>query len=167
MTSSNIVFTRKEYDLVARSRGIKETQNMSTDELLNALSKYDRKRKVKTNHKKLLKMKLEKISKKQTISNNDLRKATKLQNMSIDDLKKIAKLQRIKNYDTLAKEELIYTLLRSESNLVESNYGKYITNNTTGEIKGKINKIRIVLARLGNIITKNVRKKIKKDLYKI
>ena len=84
--------------------------------------------------------------------------------MSLDDLKKIAKLQRIKNYDTLAKEDLIQTLLRSESDLVESNYEKYITNNTNGEIKDKINKIRIVLARLGNIITKNVRKKIKKDL---
>ena len=87
--------------------------------------------------------------------------------MSLDNLKKIAKLRKIKNYDTLAKEDLIYTLLRSESNLVEINYEKYITINTNDEIKGKIIKIRIVLARLRNIITKNVRKKIKKDLYKI
>ena len=112
-------------------------------------------------------MKLEKISKKHNISNKDLRRATKLQKMSLDNLKRIAKLRKIKNYDTLAKEDLIYTLLKSESNLVEINYEKYITNNTNDEIKGKINKIRIVLARLGNIITKNVRKKIKKDLYKI
>ena len=55
MTSSNIVFTGKEYDLVARSRGIKEPQNMSTEELLNALSRYDSKRKVKTNRKKIIK----------------------------------------------------------------------------------------------------------------
>ena len=41
MTLSNIVFTRKEYDIIARSRGIKEPQNMSTEELLNALSRYD------------------------------------------------------------------------------------------------------------------------------
>ena len=167
MTLSNIVFTRKEYDIIARSRGIKEPQNMSTEELLNALSRYDSKRKVKTNRKKLLKMKLEKISKKQNISNKDLCRAIKLQNMSLDNLKKIAKLRKIKNYDTLAKEDLIYTLLRSESNLVEINYEKYITINTNDEIKGKIIKIRIVLARLRNIITKNVRKKIKKDLYKI
>ena len=52
MSSSNIVFTGKEYDLVARSRGIKERQNMSTEELLNALSRYDSKRKVNTNRKK-------------------------------------------------------------------------------------------------------------------
>ena len=56
MTLSNIVFTRKEYDIIARSRGIKEPQNMSTEELLNALSRYD--------SKKLL----EKIAKKQNIS---------------------------------------------------------------------------------------------------
>ena len=126
----------------------------------------DSKRKVKTNHKKLLKMKLEKISKIQNISRNDLHKVTKLQDKSLDDLKKIAKLRRIKNYDNLSKEDLIYTLLRSESDLVESNYEKYINNNTNDEIKSKINNIRIILARLGNI-TKNVRKKIKNDLYEI
>ena len=45
MTLSNIVFTRKEYNITRRSRGIKEPQNMSTEELLNALSRYDSKRK--------------------------------------------------------------------------------------------------------------------------
>ena len=155
MTLSNIVFTRKEYDIIARSRGIKEPQNMSTEELLNAVSRYDSKCKVKTNHKKLLKMKLEKISKIQNISRNDLHKVTKLQDKSLDDLKKIAKLRRIKNYDNLSKEDLIYTLLRSESDLVESNYEKYMNNNTNDQIKSEINNIRIILARLGNIITKN------------
>ena len=56
MTPRIIEFTRKEYDIIARSRGIKEPQNMSTEELLNALSRYD--------SKKLL----EKIAKKQNIS---------------------------------------------------------------------------------------------------
>ena len=45
MTLSNIVFTRKEYNIITRNRGIKEPQNMSTEELLNALSRYDSKRK--------------------------------------------------------------------------------------------------------------------------
>ena len=76
---------------------------MSTEELLNSLSRYDSKRKVKTNHKKLLKMKLEKISKIQNISRNDLHKVTKLQVKSLGDLKKIAKLGKIKNYDNLLK----------------------------------------------------------------
>ena len=87
--------------------------------------------------------------------------------MSLDDVKKIAILRRIKNYDKLSKEDLIYTLLISESNPIESNYEKYITNNTNNEIKAKINNIRIILARLGNAVTKNERNKIRKDLYKI
>ena len=112
-------------------------------------------------------MKLEKISKIQNISKNHLHKVRKLQDKSLDDLKKIAKLRRIKNYDNLSKEDLIYTLLRSESDLVESNYEKYINSNTNDEIKSKINNIRIILDRLGNIITKNARKKIKNDHYEI
>ena len=87
--------------------------------------------------------------------------------MSLDDVKKIAILRRIKNYDKLSKEDLIYTLLISESNPIESNYEKYITNNTNNEIKAKINNIRIILARSGNAVTKNERNKIRKDLYKI
>ena len=90
-----------------------------------------------------------------------------LQNMSHDDLKKIAKLRNIKNQDILAKEDLIYTLLRSEKNLYEDNYEKYISNNTTNELRSRINNIGIVLARLGNVITKKDRDEIRKELHKI
>ena len=79
----------------------------------------------------------------------------------------IARLRGIKNYDNLTKEDLIFSLLKSESNPVELSYMKYFNNNTNDEIKGKINYIRIILNRLGNIITKNERKKIKKDHYEI
>ena len=41
MTLSNIVLTRKEYNLIAKNRGIKEPQKMSTEELLNTLSLVD------------------------------------------------------------------------------------------------------------------------------
>ena len=58
-------------------------------------------------------------------------------------------------------------MLRSEKNIFEDNYIKYISNNTTDELGSKINNIRIILARLGNIITKNERDKIRKELYKI
>ena len=115
LTSRIIEFTRKEYDIIARSRGIKELQNMSTEELLNALSRYDSKRK---------KMKLEKIAKKQNISKNDLSRTKKLQNNSIDELQGIAKLREIKNYDNLTKEDLIFSLLKSESSPAERNYMK-------------------------------------------
>ena len=57
MTSKNIELTRKEYNLIAKNRGIQELQNMSTEELLNTLSRYDSKRNVKSNHRKLLTMK--------------------------------------------------------------------------------------------------------------
>ena len=87
----------------------------------------------------------------------------KLENKSIDELKEIARLRRIKNYDNLTKEDLIFSLLKSESNPLERNYIKYFNNSTSDEIKCKINDI----SRLGNILTKNDRKKIKKDLYEI
>ena len=145
---------------------------MSTKELLNSLSRYDSKRKVKNNSKKLSKIKLEKIAKIQNISKNELRKAEKLQNKSIDELHEIARFRRIKNYDNLTKEDLIISLLKSESNPTERNYMKYFNNSTSDDtyddkIKSKINDIRIILSRLGNIVTKNDRKKIKKELYEI
>ena len=87
--------------------------------------------------------------------------------MSIGNLQKIAILRRIKNYNNLSREDLIYTILRSESNLVESNYMKYINNNTDDKIKAKINNIRTILSRLGNIVTKNNRNKIRRKLYEI
>ena len=63
MTSENIELTRKEYNLIAKNRGIQEPQNMSTEELLNTLSRYDSKRKVKINRRKLLKQNEKKLLK--------------------------------------------------------------------------------------------------------
>ena len=81
-------------------------------------------------------------------------------------------MRRIKNYDNLTKEDLIISLLKSESNLVERNYMKCFSNNIDDDtyddkIKDKVNDIRIILNRLGNIVTQNDRKKIKKELYEI
>ena len=70
--------TRKEYNPIAKNRGIIEPQKMSTQELIDTLSRYDSRRKVKTNRRKLLKIKLEKIAKIQNISKNELNKAEKL-----------------------------------------------------------------------------------------
>ena len=67
----------------------------------------------------------------------------------------------------MSKEDLIYTLLRSEKDLYEDNYDKCISNNTTNELRSKINIIRILLARLGDIIAKKDRDKIRKNLYEI
>ena len=40
---------RKEYNIIAKNRGIIEPQNMSTQELLNTLSRYGSRCKVKSN----------------------------------------------------------------------------------------------------------------------
>ena len=45
MAPKNIELTREEYNLIAKNRGIQEPQNMSTEELLNTLSRYDSRRK--------------------------------------------------------------------------------------------------------------------------
>ena len=168
--TSKIEFTRKELNFIAKKRGIKEPQNISTKELLNTLTRYDSKRKVKNNSKKLSKIKPEKIAKIQNISQNDLSKAEKLQDKSIDELHEIARYRRIKNYDNLTKEDLIISLLKSESNPTERNYMKYFNNSTSDDIyddkiKSKISDIRLILSRLGNIVTKKDRKKTKKELY--
>ena len=94
-------------------------------------------------------------------------KARTLKNKSFSDLKKLAKLRGIINYDDLSKEDLIYTLLRSEKSLFKDNYEKYISNNTIDELRSRINIIRMLLARLGDIITKKDRDKIRKKLHKI
>ena len=156
---------RKDYNLIAEKRSIVEPHKMSTEYLLNALYRYDIKRKSYSIRRKFRRLSLSKFIKK-NVSESNLRKARKLQNV-LDDLKKIAKLRRIKNYDDLLKEDLMYTILRSEKNLLEDNYTKYISINTDDKIKAKTNNIRLILARLGNIVTKKDRHKIRKELYEI
>ena len=146
---------------------------MSTKELLNTLSRYDSRRKVKNTRRKLVKLGLGKTAIKQNISKNELNQAQKLQEKSIDELKAIARLRRIKNSEKLTKEDLIMSPLKSESSTLEHNYMKHFNNNNTNDdtyddkIRGKITDIRMILSRLGNIVTKNDRKKIKRELYEI
>ena len=169
-----VELTRKEYNLIAKNRGIIKPRKMSIQELKDTFSRYDSRLKVKSNRRKLLKIKLEKIAKIQNISKNELNKAEKLQ---MDELQGIARLRRIKNRNNLTREDLILiSLLKSESNPVERNYVKYFNISTNDDddddtyddkIKHKINDIRMILARLGYILIKNDRKKIKKELYEI
>ena len=115
-------------------------------------------------------MGLEKIARIQNISKNELPKAENLQSKSIDELWDISRLRGFKKLDDLTKEDLIFSLLKSESNPVERSYMKYFNNSTSDdtyddEIKSKINDIRLIFSRLGNIVTKNDLKKIKKEFY--
>ena len=101
------------------------------------------------------------------VTKNDLREVTRLNNKSLDDLQKVAKLRRIKNIDDMSKEDLIYTLLRPEKNILEDNYMKYINNNTDNELHARINNVRVMASKLGNILTKEERNFIRKELYKL
>ena len=67
-----VELTRKQFNIIAKNRGMIEPQNMATQELINTLDRYDSRRKVKNNRKKLLKLELEKIAKIQNISKNKL-----------------------------------------------------------------------------------------------
>ena len=96
--TSKIDFTQKELNLIAKNRGIKKLQDMSTEELIDTLSRDDTKRKVNSNRRKILKMGLEKIVNIQNISKKDLSMVEKLQNKSIDELSGIARLRGFKNF---------------------------------------------------------------------
>ena len=131
MDAININLTRREYDIIAKSRGNQKPQDMSTEELLNTLSRYDARRKVKSIHRKLWRVGREKVAKIQNISINELNKAENIQKKSIDELKAIARLRRIENFEKLSKEVLILTLLKSESNALENN--NFNNNNTNDD----------------------------------
>ena len=167
MNLSDIKITRKELNIIAKNRGIEDPHKISTNDLMNTLIRHDKKRKSYNIRRKINKLNLKKIGKKQNITIKELHKLLKLHDKSLDDLKKIAKFWRIKNYDNLSKEDLTYTLLKSGKNPLEDNYLNYINNVTDDRIKGKINYIRLALIKLGYILTKNDRKKIKEELYVI
>ena len=52
---------------------------------------------------------------------------------------------------------------------VDNNAANFDTNDDTydGKIRDKISDIRVILSRLGDIVTKNDRMKTKKELYEI
>ena len=88
-------------------------------------------------------------------------------------------MRRIKNRGKLRKEGLIKSILKSESSNAERNYMKHFNTNVDninvdnnanddtydGKIRDKISGIRVILSRLGEIVTKDDRVKIKKELY--
>ena len=84
-------------------------------------------------------------------------------------------MRRIKNRGKL-KKGLIISILKSEGSNAEHNYMKHLNintnvNNTTNDddddkIRDKISDTRMILSSLGNIVTKNDRKKLKKSFMK-
>ena len=89
-------------------------------------------------------------------------------------------MRRIKNREKSTKEDLIISHLKSKSRALENNFIKHFNNNNNNnnnnndtyddKIRGKISDIRMIrmiLSRLGNIITNKDRNKITKELCEI
>ena len=80
----------------------------------------------------------------------------------------------MKNSGKLTKEDIIISLLKSESSVLEYNFMKHINYNENNnnndntddkdtyddKIRGKISDIRLILSRLGNMLTKNGRREL-------
>ena len=113
---SDYFLYRRELSIIARCLDIKSPSKLSTNELLYILRKY-------LVVKKLEDLNLNKLGKKH-IQINDLDQIQKLIKLSYETLKELGEPQRIKSYNTLSKEDLIYVLLRSKI----SNEDNYISN---------------------------------------
>ena len=79
-------------------------------------------------------------------------------------------MRRIKNIYKLTKEDLIISLLKSESSALERNYMKHFNTDDADDtyddkIRAKISDIRMILSELGNIVTNEDRKRITEGLY--
>ena len=159
---SQYLLYRKELTIIEKKLSIKKLNKLSSNELVNIFKNY-------LTVKKLEELGLNTL-KKRHIQIKQLDRIQKLNELSYDVLKKLGELQRIKNYDTLLKENLIHVLLRSK-NPNEDNYINYIINNNINttklddEIRAKINDIKQIVTKLGGILTNENGNKITKELY--
>ena len=153
----------------------KKCTNVKTRGILRILStpvKYI-KSKVKSVYKTLVKEEPKK-------THNEVYNEEKLKIKSTGELKDIGKLRRIKNMGKLKKEGLITSMLKWEIINAERSYMKQfntnVDNNTINvdtnddtydvEIRDKIGDIRVIPSRLGDIVTKGDRVKIKQRSMK-
>ena len=67
----------------------------------------------------------------------------------------------------MTREDLIYTLLRSEEAPQENNCLRYFDNALNSELKKRMNNARVLTAKLGNISTKKEIKRIRDELYRL
>ena len=144
----------------AKKLGIKEPHTLSTKTLLNIVSRH-------VISKKVTRLLKEKIGERANITRSNLEKALEFYTLSLNDMKKFVKLRGIKNWADLTKEDLFYTLLRSEKSPREDLYLKYMNNATNSDIKERINHIRMLMAKVGNTITGKERKAIREELFKL
>ena len=141
--------TEHELTLVAKNRGIKNYNNMSSEKL--TLDETER------NLNTLSEKGLKRIEKMQNLSQNELNQTIKIHDQSRGELERIAKMRRIKRYDKMSKEELIISLLKSKRSIAE-----LFNNNLDND---KISDAKKIFNRLRDILPREYRKEIKKKLY--
>ena len=83
-----------------------------------------------------------------------------------NELHKIAQLRDI-DITNVKKQDLIYMLLKSQSNVKESQYLSFLNQNPTNKIDHKINEIRKLLIEIGKRFTNKEITKYTKELYDI
>ena len=98
----------------------------------------------------------------QNLSQNEFNQITEMRGLSPDELERIAKIRRNKNYEEMAKEELIISLLKSNQSIA-----KLFNNNNNNLYDNKISDIRRILNRLRDILPRKYRKEIKENIYEI
>ena len=86
--------------------------------------------KVRLRQRKLKRLGLRKIAKRQNLSCKDIKRRMQLNKLSHDDVKKISELQKIKNTDQLTREDLSYALLRSKEDVNKKRYLQFLINHT-------------------------------------
>ena len=95
MNLNDIKITRKELNIIAKNRATEDPHKISTNDLMNTHIRNNKKRKSYNIRRKINKLNLKKIGKKQNITKKELHKATKLQDKSQDDLGKIANYEEL------------------------------------------------------------------------
>ena len=117
---------KKGLRYIANIRCIPTSDNMSTDDIIKAIYTHIHRKKQDEINEILTRSNLTRLVPRQNISRSEVDEILRLHNMSLNDLKRTAKLCDIMNYDNLSKEDLIYTILRSEKSFHENNYLNYI-----------------------------------------
>ena len=136
-------------------------------ELKELVHRQTEKHKSYNTRRRVNRLGLKKIGKRENLTNRDIKKVKQLNELTTHGLKTIAKLREIKNYNNLTREDLIYTLLRSEGAPQENNYLRYLDNALNSELKKRINNARVLTAKLGNILTNKEKKTIGDELYRL
>ena len=106
------------------------------------------------------------LANKNNLTRDHLVKIKQLKAYSLKTLQKIAHQRNI-NTTGIKKENLIYTLIRSEISHKENNYFEYITKDTKSELNNEINEIRKQLVNVASYLKKQELNRIRKRLYEI